>query len=205
MFMKLNANSLLIVLTAALLLFPSCNKEPEPVLYYDHVQPYELVEETFRLGARSTAGISNNAFIVRSFKLPPRTVYWAYWLGAGPEPVEELARVAIPAAASRLTQDPFIAYAWGLIAGIPLAPHGAATADLFFLDENQSNLFWFNDQAFSAFIQKPQSKNVHERYIDILDTPMDSDRKVTVGLRNQNYLRGVDVKLKIWAFVVKPL
>jgi hypothetical protein len=201
-----NKNTLLLPFAAALLLLaPACNKEPEPVLYYDHVQPYELVEETFRLGARSTAGISNNAFIVRSFKLPPRTVYWSYWLGAGPEPVEELARVAIPAAASRLTKDPFIAYAWGILAGIPIVTHGSATADLYFLDSSQENNFGFNDQAFTAFIQKPQSKNVHERYIDILDTPMDADRKVTVGLRNQNYLKGVDVKLKIWAFVVKPL
>lgn len=183
----------------------ACKKEPEPVVYNDYVAPYELVEETFRLGARSTAGFSNKSIITRSFTLPPRTVYWAYWMGAGPEPVSELAKVALPAAAAALTDDPFVAYAWGLISSIPLVNAGTATADLFVLEPGQKDSFSFNNNDFRAFISKPQTKNVHDKYIDIFDTPLETNRTVTIGLRNQSYSSGVDVKMKIWAFVVKPL
>jgi len=194
-----------LTLSILLLGLGACNKEPEAVVYNDYVEPYELVEETFRLGARSTAAFSNKSIITRSFTLPPRTVYWAYWMGAGPEPVTELAKVAIPATAAALTKDPFVAYAWGLIAGIPVVTAGTATADLFILEPGQKDSFSFKNEEFRAFISKPQSKNVHDKYIDIFDTPMETNRTVTIGLRNQSYSTGVDVKMKIWAFVVKPL
>jgi hypothetical protein len=192
-------------LSLVLLGLNACSKEPEPVVYNDYVEPYELVEETFRLGARSTAGFSNKSIITRSFTLPPRTVYWAYWMGAGPEPVSELAKVALPATAAALTEDPFVAYAWGLISSIPVVTAGTANADLFILEPGQQDSFSFKNEEFRAFISKPQSKNVHDKYIDIFDTPLESNRTVTIGLRNQSYTNGVDVKMKIWAFVVKPL
>ena len=183
----------------------SCKPEPEPqLLYNDYVVPFEIVEETFRLGARSTAWISNKSVITRTFKLPPRTVYWSYWMGAGPEPVAELAKVVIPAAAAKLTKDPFVAHAWGLLGGLNLFTAGTSTVDLFILPTEQAGGFNFQD-TFQSFIAKPQSKNVYDKYIDILDTPTDSTNTITLGLRNPNYGAGVDVKMKIWAFVVKPL
>ena len=196
-----------IALVFSVLIFQlaSCIEEPEPVAYYDHVEPYEIVDETFRLGARSTALFSNKSIIYRTIQLPPRTVYWAYWMGAGPEPLEELASVVIPAAASHLTTDPFVAYAWGIIGSLNLVNYGTQNADLFFLETSQRNYFSFDNWDFSSFIAKPQTINIHEKYIDILDTPMDESRSITVGLRNQSYTSGVDVTLKIWAFVVKPL
>ena len=163
------------------------------------------MEETFRLGARSTAWIANKSGMTRTIKLPPRTVYWAYWMGAGPEPVAALAKVILPAAASKLTKDPFVAHAWGLLGTLNLFNSGAQDADLFFMETSEGPKFSFKDTSFSYFISKPQTKNIHDKYIDILDTPLDKDNSITVGLRNQNYGAGVDVKMKVWAFVVKPL
>lgn len=184
----------------------SCKKEPEPLLIYnDNVVPYEVLEETFRLGARSTAWIANKSGITRTIKLPPRTVYWAYWMGAGPEPVEALAKVLVPTAAAKLTKDPFVAHAWGLLGTLNLFNTGTQDADLFFMETAQGPKFSFKDTSFTPFISKPQTKNIHDKYIDILDTPLDENNSVTVGLRNQNYTAGVDVKMKVWAFVVKPL
>jgi hypothetical protein len=194
-----------IALAAGLTLLNSCKKEPEPVIYNDYVVPYQLVEETFRLGARSTAIISNKSIMTRTIKLPPRTVYWAYWMGAGPEPVDALSKVILPAAASKLTKDPFIAYAWGLLSALNLTEIGKSNADIFFMTTDQADSFSFNNSAFQAFISKPQTKNIHDKYIDILDTPADQDKTIIMGLRNQNYSLGVDVKIKVWAFVVKPL
>lgn len=189
-----------------ILLLNSCKKETEPELIYnDYVVPYQVLEETFRLGARSTAWISNKSGITRTIKLPPRTVYWAYWMGAGPEPVEALAKVIVPAAASKLTKDPFVAHAWGLLGTLNLFNTGTQDADLFFMESTQGPKFSFKDTSFKSFIAKPQTKNIFDKYIDILDTPLDSDNSITVGLRNQNYSAGVDVKMKVWAFVVKPL
>jgi len=184
----------------------SCKEAPEPELVYnDYVVPQEVLEETFRLGARSTAWIANKSGITRTIKLPPRTVYWAYWMGAGPEPVEALAKVLIPAAATKLTKDPFIAHAWGLLGKLNLFNTGTQDADLFFMETSQGPKFSFKDTSFTSFIAKPQTKNIHDKYIDILDTPLDQNNSITVGLRNQNYAAGVDVKMKVWAFVVKPL
>lgn len=185
--------------------FSACKPEPEPALVYnDYVVPYQIVDETFRLGARSTAWVSNKSIITRTIKFPPRTVYWAYWMGAGPEPVDALAKVIIPAAAAKLTQDPFVAYAWGLLSALNLTTTGSLDADLFILPSDQVGSFGFKD-TFNYFVAKPQTKNIHEKYIDILDTPVDEVNTVTLGLRNQSYSSGVDVKMKIWAFVVKPL
>ena len=184
----------------------SCKKEPEPLLVYnDYVVPYEVLEETFRLGARSTAWIANKSGITRTIKLPPRTVYWAYWMGAGPEPVEALAKVLVPTAAANLTKDPFVAHAWGLLGTLNFINSGTQDADLFFMETAQGPKFSFKDTSFTAFISKPQTKNIHDKYIDILDTPLDENNSITVGLRNQNYVAGVNVKMKVWAFVVKPL
>lgn len=204
--MNHNKNLLVVVIAIALTTIVSCKKDPTPTLVYnDYVVPYEVLEETFRLGARSTAWIANKSGITRTIKLPPRTVYWSYWMGAGPEPVAELAKVAIPAAAAKLTKDPFVAHAWGLLASLNTFNAGSQDADLFFLETVQSSKFSFKDTSFTSFISKPQTKNVFDKYIDILDTPIDQDNTITVGLRNQNYTAGVDVKMKVWAFVVKPL
>ena len=196
----------LILVAAGLISIASCKKEPEPVVVYnDYVVPVEVMEETFRLGARSTAWIANKSGITRTIKLPPRTVYWAYWMGAGPEPVAALAKVIIPVAASKLTKDPFVAHAWGLLGALNLFNSGTQDADLFFMETSEGPKFSFKDTSFSYFISKPQTKNIHDKYIDILDTPLDKDNSIIVGLRNQNYGAGVDIKMKVWAFVVKPL
>ncbi len=191
-------------LLTSILFFISCEKKPE-LVYEDHVVPIKIIDETFRVGARSTSFISNKSKLLRTVKFPPRTVYWTYWMGAGPEPVEALAKVAIPIAAQHLTNDPFVAYGWGILSSLGLYEAGTSNADLFFLTTDQYDNFGFDNDLFDPFISKPQTKNVHENYIDILDTPFDEDNTLLVGLRNQSYLNGVDVKLKIWAFTVKPL
>ncbi len=201
MFMKLNVLLLFLFIFS----FSSCEKEEPELIYADHVIPYEIVDETFRVGARSTATFSNKSKIIRTIKFPPRTVYWSYWMGAGPEPVEALAKVAIPLAAQQFTTDPFVAYGWGFLSSLGLFEYGKSNADIFFLESDQENKFSFDNSSFQSFIAKPQSKNVHDNYIDILDTPLDENNGLLVGLRNQSYTNGVDVKLKIWAFVVKPL
>jgi hypothetical protein len=203
MFVRLIFNPFWVLLL--ILSVSSCEKEEPELIYADHVVPYEIVDETFRVGARSTATFSNKSKIIRTIKFPPRTVYWSYWLGAGPEPVEALAKVAIPLAAQQFTTDPFVAYGWGFLSSLGLFEYGKSNADIFFLESDQENKFSFDNSSFQSFIAKPQSKNVHDNYIDILDTPLDENNGLLVGLRNQSYTNGVDVKLKIWAFVVKPL
>lgn len=119
--------------------------------------------------------------------------------------MDALAKVILPAAASKLTKDPFVAYAWGIISALNLTEIGKSNADIFFMPSGQAANFSFNNSDFQSFIAKPQTKNIHDKYIDILDTPTDSDNTIVMGLRNQNYGAGVDVKIKVWAFVVKPL
>ena len=195
----------MLLITAGLTILHSCQKEPKPVIYNDYVVPYEVVEETFKLGSRTTALFANKPIITRTIKLPPRTVYWAYWMGAGPEPVDALAKIVLPAAVAKFSKDPFVAYAWGFLSVLNLTDVGKSSADLFFLPSDQAANFSFKNSDFQSFIAKPQTKNIHDKYIDILDTPMDENNTIVMGLRNQNYMAGVDVKIKVWAFVVKPL
>jgi len=57
-------------ISTCLVILSSCEPEPEPALLYnDNVIPFEIVEETFRLGARSTAWISNKSVIFCSLCL----------------------------------------------------------------------------------------------------------------------------------------
>ncbi len=190
-----------------ILLLQSCEKEVDEtaVIYNDYVTPIKIVDETFRIGARSTAIFSNKSIMTRSIIFPKKTVYWSYWLGAGPEPVDALSKVVLSAAASKLTNDPVVAYGWGILSTLPIIEYGTANADLFFLETKYKDSFSFNNFSFNSFLEKPQTKNIHNRYIDIFDTPIDSNRSIIVGLRNQSYLSGVDVQMKIWAFVVKEL
>jgi hypothetical protein len=185
----------------------SCNKNEDEtaVMYNDYVTPIKIVDETFRVGARSTAIFSNKSMMARTIIFPKRTVYWSYWMGAGPEPVDALSKVALSAATLKLTQDPVVAYGWGLLSSLPITEFGKSNADLFFMETKYSDSFSFDNSSFHSFLSKPQTKNIHNRYIDIFDTPIDINRSITVGLRNQSYLLGVDVQLKIWAFVVKEL
>lgn len=195
------------LLVFLILLLQSCDKEVDEtaVIYNDYVTPIKIVDETFRIGARSTAIFSNKSIMTRSIIFPKKTVYWSYWLGAGPEPVDALSKVVLSAAASKLTKDPVVAYGWGILSTLPIIEYGTANADLFFLETKYKDSFSFNNFSFNSFLEKPQTKNIHNRYIDIFDTPIDSNRSIIVGLRNQSYLSGVDVQMKIWAFVVKEL
>jgi hypothetical protein len=185
----------------------SCNKNEDEtaVMYNDYVTPIKIVDETFRIGARSTAIFSNKSIMTRTIIFPKKTVYWSYWLGAGPEPVDALSKVVLSAAASKLTKDPVVAYGWGILSTLPIIEYGTANADLFFLETKYKDSFSFNNFSFNSFLEKPQTKNMHNKYVDIFDTPVDNNRSIIVGLRNQSYLSGVDVKMKIWAFVVKEL
>lgn len=185
----------------------SCKKDIEEtaVMYNDYVTPIKIVDETFRIGARSTATFSNKSIMTRTINFPKRTVYWSYWMGAGPEPVDALSKIVLSAATLKLTQDPFVAYGWGILSSLPITELGKTNADLFFIETKYNDSFSFDNSTFQSFLSKPQTKNIHNKYIDIFDTPMDLNRSITVGLRNQSYLMGVDVQMKIWAFVVKDI
>jgi hypothetical protein len=188
-------------------LVQSCKKDVEEtaVVYNDYVTPIKIVDETFRIGARSTAVFSNKSIMTRTINFPKRTVYWSYWMGAGPEPVDALSKVILSAATLKLTQDPVVAYGWGILSSLPITELGKTNADLFFIETKYNDSFSFDNSTFQSFLSKPQTKNIHNKYIDIFDTPLDVNRSITVGLRNQSYLMGVDVQMKIWAFVVKEL
>ena len=181
------------------------NEDETAVVYNDYVTPIKIVDETFRVGARSTAVFSNKSIMTRSINFPKRTVYWSYWMGAGPEPVDALSKVLLSAATLKLTKDPVVAYGWGLLSSLPITEFGKSNADLFFMETKYNDSFSFDNSTFQSFLSKPQTKNIHNKYIDIFDTPIDANRSITVGLRNQSYLLGVDVQMKIWAFVVKDL
>jgi hypothetical protein len=126
-------------------------------------------------------------------------------MGAGPEPVAALAKVIIPAAASKLTKDPFCCSCLGFVRCAKSCQFRDSRCRYFLHGDIPRSNFSFKDTSFSYFISKPQTKNIHDKYIDTLDTPLDTDNSIIVGLRNQNYGAGVDIKMKVWAVVVKPL
>jgi len=207
MFIMRRFNNLIGLVILFVFIFQSCNKKEDEtaVIYNDYVTPIKIVDETFRIGARSTAIFSNKSIMTRSIIFPKRTVYWSYWMGAGPEPLDALSKVVLSAATLKLTKDPVVAYGWGILSSLPITEFGKANADLFFMETKYNDSFSFDNSTFESFLSKPQTKNIHNKYIDIFDTPLDINRGITVGLRNQSYLLGVDVQMKIWAFVVKDL
>jgi len=192
-------------ITLFALLLGGCKKQiDEPLLAYDYrVEPYKIIDETFKVGARISL-VGNDNRVVRSITLPRRALYWCYWLGVGDDPVTELAKVVIPAAASKYTKDPFIAFGWKFISALNLIKASGGNVDLYFCDNKNRVLFENEDTNFEPyqFFQCPQAITSYA-IRETMESPSLHDSTFFATFRNMNPVSGQNVTFKVWAYVIK--
>ena len=198
--MKKIAVLLIIVVTIT-----CCKKDEfEPDASFDsRVTPYKIIDETFRVGSRiSLAGNENR--VVRSVSLPRRALYWCYWIGVGDEPLTELAKIVIPAAAAKYTSDPVVAYGWKFISALNSIQLTSGNVDLLFCDRQNKDLFENGDPNFEPyqFFQCPQTITSFA-IRETMDAPILRDSTFYATFKNDSWTNGEDVTFKVWAYVIK--
>jgi hypothetical protein len=185
--------------------FWGCKKNKDEALTaYDYrVEPYKIIDETFKVGSRLSL-IGNDNRVVRSITLPNRALYWCYWVGVGDEPVAELAKVLIPAAASKFTSDPFIAYGWKFMSALNAIKAIGGNVDLYFCDSKNKALFEAEDTSFKPFdfFQCPQTISSYA-IRETMESPSLHDSTFYATFRNMNPVSGETVTFKVWAYIIK--
>jgi hypothetical protein len=188
-----------------LTLFSGCKKKKDEALpsYDDRVVPYKIIEETFTVGAKISF-VNNDNKIFRSITLPNRALYWSYWLGVGDEPVNELAKVIIPAAVAKFTKDPFIAYGWNFLSVLNAIKSTGGNVDLYFCDSKNKVLFLNKDPNFTPyeFFQCPQAITSYA-IRETMAEPSLHDSTFYAVFKNDNPVSGEKVTFKVWAYVIK--
>lgn len=187
------------------LTFWGCKKNKDEALpsYDFRVEPYKIIDETFKVGSRLSL-VGNDNRVVRSITLPHRALYWCYWLGVGDDPVTELAKVIIPAAASQYTKDPFIAYGWGFVSALNAIKATGGNVDLYFCDSKNKVLFEAEDTNFKPydFFQCPQAITSYA-IRETMESPSLHDSTFFATFRNMNPVSGENVTFKVWAYIIK--
>jgi hypothetical protein len=182
-----------------------CKKDKEEALpaYDIRVVPYKIIDETFTVGSRLSL-IGNDNRVVRSITLPNRALYWCYWVGVGDDPVTELAQVVIPAAASKLTSDPFVAYGWKFMSALNAIKAIGGNVDLYFCDSKNKALFEAEDLSFKPFdfFQCPQTITSYA-IRETMESPSLHDSTFYATFRNMNPISGEKVTFKVWAYIIK--
>lgn len=182
-----------------------CKKdEPEPLPSFDsRVEPYKIIDETFRVGSQISL-VGNDNRVVRSITLPRRALYWCYWIGVGQDPVNDLAKVVIPAAAARYTKDPVVAYGWKFISVLNAINSTNGNIDLYFCDKQNKSLFQNGDANFNPypFFQCPQTITSYA-IRETMDAPILRDSTFYATFKNDSWINGQDVTFKVWAYIVK--
>jgi hypothetical protein len=202
--MKNNKYLVLLFVIVFFTVINSCKKKDEPLpAYDDRVVPYKIIDETFRIGSTSSL-VGNDCKVIRSITLPHRALYWCYWFGIDEDPVKALASVAIPAAAAGYTDDPFIAYGWGFLSYLNASQIGNGNVDLYFCDGINKTRFENDDPNYTPFpfFQCPQAITSYA-IRETLEPPSLHDSTFYVTFRNHHPLKGYDVTLKVWAYVIK--
>jgi hypothetical protein len=190
---------------STILIFSSCKKQvDEPLPSYDsRVVPYKIIDETFKVGSRLSV-VGNDNRVIRSITLPKRALYWCYWVGVGDEPVNELAKVIIPAVASKYTSDPFIAFGWKFISALNALKTTGGNIDLYFCDYNNKLLFENEDSNFTPypFFQCPQAITSYA-IRETMEQPYLRDSTFYATFRNMHPISGENVTFKVWAYIIK--
>jgi|GEM_PF-936533 len=212
--MKLiNSMPKFLLICAVVLVLLGCKKQddPGPIYFDSHLKPIKIVDETIRLNSRLSLVGSNR--VVKTIQFPTRTVKWSYWMGVGKDVEQRMFETyapLLPLAAKKILtgsgfseNDGYIAAGWGLIKNFDLIA-GSAAIDLYLLNESGTRAFDNNVSPIPYIHADQQTINGWKLY-DILDTPEISpfQRTLFIGLRNMDSFSGQDVKIRVYAYVVR--
>ncbi|WP_192822626.1 hypothetical protein [Rufibacter sp. LB8] len=178
----------------------------QKVLVKTELVPEILLDKTFRLASRTSIGSNNRSF--ERFKLPAGTRHWVYWVGVGQESVEALQEsgklVAKGASALLTGSNPLVAFGLGLLPALPQVK-SSGYISYYLLSQKNAALFKAEQDGWKPYAVL-KGKDVLSDYGKILttQTPKTEDGYLYLGFENPSTITGLDLTLKIVAFVEQP-
>lgn len=141
----------------------------------------------------SQTNLSNDNFTSKNFTLPENTLFWSYWfvVKQGDEDpwayaVRELSNVA-----AQYTSDPLTALSLGLIRNIPALQEHTKTLDVYFTDQENSQLYMDG----SSFHYYPFG--LEENVVNTAATIYQmTNEPIYITAHNTNFTKGLDAYLR---------
>lgn len=178
----------------------------QKVLMKTELVPETIVNKKFRLASRTNIMSDNRT--VKCFKLPAGTKHWVYWVGVGQESVEafqETGKVLAKGATALLTgSNPLVAFGLGLLPQLPQVKSSGYISYYLFNKKN-SGLFQEDEDGWKPY-EVAQGQDVLSDYGKVVasQTPKTDDGFLYLGFENPSTVTGLDLTLKVVAFVEQP-
>ncbi|WP_210489753.1 hypothetical protein [Rufibacter aurantiacus] len=179
----------------------------EKVLVKNDLKSETVVDKTFRLA--SLTNITSNNRSTERFKLPAGTKHWVYWVGVGQESVQalqETGKTLAKGATALLTgSNPLVAFGLGLLPQLPqVKSSGYISYHLF--NKNNAYLFKEDEDGWKPY-GVASGKDVLSDYGKVLinQTPKTDDGYLYLGFENPSTITGLDLTLKVVAFIDNPV
>ncbi|MBC3539393.1 hypothetical protein ACFSC6_17880 [Rufibacter sediminis] len=179
----------------------------EKVLVKNDLKPETVVDKTFRLA--SLTNLTSNNRSTERFKLPAGTKHWVYWVGVGQESVQalqETGKTLAKGATALLTgSNPLVAFGLGLLPQLPQVK-SSGYISYYLFNKNQAYLFREDEDGWKPY-GVARGKDVLSDYGKVLasQTPKTDDGFLYLGFENPSTITGLDLTLKVVAFVDNPV
>ncbi|AMM50819.1 hypothetical protein TH61_05985 [Rufibacter sp. DG15C] len=179
----------------------------EKVLVKNDLLAETILDKTFRLA--SVTNITSNNRTTERFKLPANTKHWVYWVGVGQESVEALqesGKLLAKGATALLTgSNPLVAFGLGLLPQLPQVK-SSGYISYYLLNKTNANLFREDEDGWKPYgVAKGQDVLSDYGKIMANQTPKTDDGYLYLGFENPSTITGLDLTLKVVAFVDNPV
>ncbi|MFC6996493.1 hypothetical protein [Rufibacter roseus] len=178
----------------------------QKVLVKTELVPELLLDKTFRLASRTSITSSNRTF--ERFKLPAGTKHWVYWVGVGQESVvalQETGSTLAKGASTLLSGSyPLVAFGLGLLPQLPQVKSSGYISYYLFNQKN-ATMFKAGETGWKPY-SIARGQDVLSDYGKILatQTPKTEDGYLYLGFENPSTITGLDLTLKVVAFIEQP-
>ncbi|WP_066832739.1 hypothetical protein [Rufibacter ruber] len=178
----------------------------QKVLVKTELVPEPLLDKTFRVSSRASLGSNNRTY--ERFKLPAGTKHWVYWVGVGQESVEalqETGKTLAKGASALLTgSNPLVAFGLGLLPQLPQVK-SSGYISYYLLNQKNAALFKNEEEGWKPYAVA-KGQDVLSDYGKVLatQTPKTEDGYLYLGFDNPSTITGLDLTLKVVAFVEQP-
>ncbi len=179
----------------------------EKVLVKNDLKSETVVDKTFQLA--SLTNITRNNRSTERFKLPAGTKHWVYWVGVGQESVQSLqetGKTLAKGATALLTGgNPLVAFGLGLLPQLPQVK-SSGYISYYLFNKNNAYLFTEDEDGWKPY-GVAKGKDVLSDYGKVLanQTPKTDDGYLYLGFENPSTITGLDLTLKVVAFIDNPV
>jgi hypothetical protein len=179
----------------------------QKVLVKNDLKAETVIDKSFHLS--SLASITSNNRSAERFKLPANTKHWVYWVGVGQESVQalqETGKALAKGAAALLTGgNPLVAFGLGLLPQLPQVK-SSGYISYYLFNKNNAYLFTEDEDGWKPYgVAKGQDVLSDYGKVLVSQTPKTDDGYLYLGFENPSTITGLDLTLKVVAFIDNPV